>query len=61
MAHRNSMPKPSASERTTYRWRMRHDIETIQDRKRAGLAENIRNWIYSLRHPEEADEKEESK
>ena len=34
MSHRIGKPKPSASERTHYRYRMRHQIETIEDQKR---------------------------
>jgi len=34
MSHRVGKPKPSASERTLYRYRMRNDIETEEDIKR---------------------------
>ena len=33
MSHRNSL-KPNASERTKYRFRVRHDIMTEDDKKR---------------------------
>ena len=34
MSHRNGKPKPNASERTQYRWRMRYQCETLQDQQR---------------------------
>ena len=56
MAHRNGNPKPSATERTKYRHRVRHDIETVEDTKRLGITDFIKNRIYQFRHPEEFEE-----
>ena len=42
MSHRDSLPKPNASERTKYRWRIRHGTETAQDTKRLGIVEAIK-------------------
>lgn len=53
MAHRNGLPKSSATERTKYRWRMRHEIPTVQDKKRSGLYDYVKSQIYRMRHPEE--------
>lgn len=51
MSHRNSKPKPSASERTRFRWRVRHEYETPLDTKRLGIADFIRTKIHEIRHP----------
>lgn len=53
MSHRKGQPKPSASERTKYRHRVRQDHETILDTKRLGIADYIKTQIYRFRHPEE--------
>lgn len=51
MAHRfNSKtgrvePKPSASERTWYRWRMRHGFETIADVEKRNRWEELKQEI----------------
>ena len=54
MSKRRGMPKPSASERTRYRWRMRNDIETKEDKARFTLADTVKKAFYKLRHPEES-------
>ena len=39
MSHRNGKPKPNASERTKYRYRLRNDTLTEADKKRRGVFE----------------------
>lgn len=46
MSKRNGRPKPSASERTRYRFRMRHDIETPEDTKRFNFFQKIKERIH---------------
>ncbi len=46
MSHRNGKPKPSARERTKYRWRVRHDFETPEDVKRLGILESIKERLF---------------
>ncbi len=46
MSHRKGQPKPSASERTKYRWRMRHDIETPEDTKRLGIYDKVKERLF---------------
>ena len=55
MSHRKGLPKPSATERTRYRYRVRHDVETVQDKKRLGIADYIKDTLYKMRHPEEEE------
>lgn len=55
MAHRFNeqlgkvTPKPSARERTRYRWRMRHGLEEKRDKQRfeihQGVISSIKDWI----------------
>ncbi len=49
MSHRNSMPKPSASERTLRRYRDRHDISTPEDivhyKELTKLKDKIKEWF----------------
>ena len=56
MSHRNGKPKPSARERTKYRWRMRHEVETPEDTKRLGIYDSIKAKLNMFRHPEERRE-----
>jgi len=49
MSHRNSKPKPGASERTHYRWRMRHSIETREDQQRFDGYEKVKE-LYKQRN-----------
>ncbi len=55
MSHRIGMPKPSASERTKYRWRLRYDIETPEDTKRLGIYDKVKERLFG--HKDE-DKKE---
>lgn len=58
MAHRfnnqagRKTPKPSASERTKFRWRVRHDIETPQDKERINerleVVKKFKEWKAKL-------------
>lgn len=56
MAHRfNSKtgrvePKPSASERTFYRWRMRKGIDTEQDKERKSRLEETLDRVRAKRN-----------
>ena len=49
MSHRNGKPKPSASERTKYRWRDRHNIMTVHDKERKSWFERIKEKIIKER------------
>ena len=40
------MPKPSASERTRYRWRLRHEVETPEDTKRLGIYDKVKERLF---------------
>lgn len=59
MSHRNSHPKPSASERTHRRWRFRHNIETVLDEQHYRVLEEIketaRAFFAKLIKPKEND------
>ncbi len=46
MSKRRGMPKPSASERTRYRWRMRHEVETPEDTKRLGIYDKVKERLF---------------
>lgn len=54
MAHRFNIktgrvePKPSARERTWYRWRMRHGLETIQDNQRFSKWQETKEYIRRI-------------
>lgn len=39
------MPKPSATERTLYRFRLKHNIETKQDEERLSRLEELKQKI----------------
>ena len=60
MSHRNSQPKPNASERTQRRWRIRKEIPTVADEKHqsqiAEIKENILSW-FKKPEEEQADVK----
>ena len=55
MSHRKGMPKPSARERTKYRWRIRHEIETPEDTKRLGIYDKVKERLFG---PKDEDKKE---
>ena len=52
MAHRNGLPKVNASARTQRRYRLRHDIPTVEDKQRVSFFQFIKQKI--LREKEEA-------
>jgi len=49
LSHRNGLPKAKASERTKYRWRLRHEIPTEQDKKRANFISLVKDYLTKLR------------
>ncbi len=48
MAHRNGFPKPSASERTIRRYRIRHNIKTTMDKIHIEFVDRVKEPIRKL-------------
>lgn len=45
MAKRKGLPKPSASERTLSRYRIRHNMETKEDEKRLSIIQEVKERL----------------
>jgi hypothetical protein len=56
MAKRNGLPKPHATERTWYRFRMRHEMESPEDEKRYKFASKIKEALFPASVPRPTEE-----
>ncbi len=60
MNHRNGKPKTNASERTMFRWRVRNDLDTSEDKLRTSRLEDLKHkwadWMNVLKQTEPAIE-----